>query len=549
MFRYFSPTAQIRLHARRFRALYPQAFRLDASQTRPIEGRQLPLLQCGDTELNLNHAIPDRFAADTGITTTVFVKDGEDFVRISTSVKNQSGQRAVGSAMERAHPGYASLKAGRPYLGLASVFGTQLMTQYDPITDTAGQVIGAIVVGYDITRRRSVGLAACLCALMLPQMALLLALFAWALPRMGAAQALLLAIVLLLALGASLYWQISRAIVAPLAAARAAADKLAAGDLTTLLHVDRRDEIGNLMHAINAVSQGLTRLVGDVRRGTDQIALASQEIATGNLDLSNRTETQAALLAATAGSTDELAEAVQRNARHAEDVSGHVSAAGEVAERGGHLVERVVQNMDVIKRSSQRMSEVIGAVNDIAFQTNLLALNAGIEAARAGDSGRGFAVVAQEVRALAQRSADAAREIKQLVTGTKAQVEAGVEHVHRTQDAIGNIVRQVEGINEAITGIARESAADAEGLEGVTAEIGRTGRALEADATDAGRVGAMGSDLQTVILELGRTVREFHLAQRDQRPARPAARAVQERAETPSSPRDFLTARAAGFGG
>jgi methyl-accepting chemotaxis protein len=207
-----------------------------------------------------------------------------------------------------------------------------------------------------------------------------------------------------------------------------------------------------------------------------------------------------------------------------------------------------------IEASAEKIGQIIGVIDEIAFQTNLLALNAGIEAARAGDSGRGFAVVAQEVRALAQRSADAAREIKQLVTGTKAQVETGVEHVHRTQDAIGNIVRQVEGINEAITGIVRESAADAEGLDGVTADIGRAGRALEADAADAGRVGNAGGDLHKVILELGRTVREFHVsAQRDlRRPVQPVSaqtRAVPERGETETSPLEFLTARAVGFGG
>ena len=160
MLRLFSLTAQIRLHAQRFRVLYPHGFALDASQARTLEGRQLPVLKSGAAELNLNHAVPDRFAADTGVTTTVFVKDGDDFVRISTSVKNQRGERAVGSCLERAHPGYASLKAGRPYWGLASVLGTQLMTQYDPIKDAAGRVIGAIVVGQDITRRRHAGIAA-----------------------------------------------------------------------------------------------------------------------------------------------------------------------------------------------------------------------------------------------------------------------------------------------------------------------------------------------------------------------------------------------------
>jgi methyl-accepting chemotaxis protein len=208
-----------------------------------------------------------------------------------------------------------------------------------------------------------------------------------------------------------------------------------------------------------------------------------------------------------------------------------------------------------IETSAEKIGQIIGVIDEIAFQTNLLALNAGIEAARAGDSGRGFAVVAQEVRALAQRSADAAREIKQLVTGTKAQVEAGVERVHRTQDAIGSIVRQVADINDAITGIVRESAAGAESLADVTADIGRVGRALESDAGDAGRIGLAGGDLQTVILELGRTIREFHVSpSRDVRRAPPASAPGRELgrpepADTQSSPLDFLTARAVGLGG
>ncbi|WP_460931410.1 globin-coupled sensor protein [Shinella zoogloeoides] len=272
-------------------------------------------------------------------------------------------------------------------------------------------------------------------------------------------------------------------------------------------------------------------------------------LASGADTLSARSAEQSANLIETANALGAIVERVCNTLGETRKAQGAAASTRQSVALSGSIVGEAMSAMADIEASAEKIGQIIGVIDEIAFQTNLLALNAGIEAARAGDSGRGFAVVAQEVRALAQRSADAAREIKQLVTGTKAQVEAGVEHVHRTQDAIGNIVRQVEGINEAITGIARESAADAEGLEGVTAEIGRTGRALEADATDAGRVGAMGGDLQTVILELGRTVREFHLAQRDQRPARPAARTVQERAETRSSPRDFLTARAAGFGG
>ena len=277
-------------------------------------------------------------------------------------------------------------------------------------------------------------------------------------------------------------------------------------------------------------------------------------LASGAQALSTRSSEQSASLIETANALGAIVERV----RHTLDETRKAQAAAASTQASvalsGNIVGEAMSAMADIEASAEKIGQIIGVIDEIAFQTNLLALNAGIEAARAGDSGRGFAVVAQEVRALAQRSADAAREIKQLVTGTKAQVEAGVEHVNRTQDAIGNIVRQVEDISQAITGIARDSAVDAEGLNGVSVEIGRTGRMLEADAAEAARFGNAGGDLHTVILELGRTIREFHVSsQRDpRRPARPVqaeARATMPAGEAQSSPLDFLTARAVGFGG
>jgi methyl-accepting chemotaxis protein len=172
--------------------------------------------------------------------------------------------------------------------------------------------------------------------------------------------------------------------------------------------------------------------------------------------------------------------------------------------------------MSDIETSAEKIGEIIGVIDEIAFQTNLLALNAGIEAARAGDSGRGFAVVAQEVRALAQRSADAAREIKTLVSGTKAQVDAGVQKVGRTQEAIGNIVRQVGDINDAISAIANASDDQAAGLGTVTAEVGSLGARVAETSGLARSTGEGADSLQTVILELGQTIREFRIAREKQ---------------------------------
>ncbi|WP_421577863.1 globin-coupled sensor protein [Shinella sp. M31] len=310
-----------------------------------------------------------------------------------------------------------------------------------------------------------------------------------------------------------------------------------------------RDMADTLNGALDEIRK---HLASAADRATESDRLVGT-LASGASGLSARSAEQSASLIETANALGAIVGRVRQTLDETRKAQSAALATQASVTQSGNIVGEAMSAMADIEASAEKIGQIIGVIDEIAFQTNLLALNAGIEAARAGDSGRGFAVVAQEVRALAQRSADAAREIKQLVTSTKSQVETGVEHVHRTQDAIGNIVRQVEGINDAITGIVRESAVDAEGLDGVTAEIGRTSRALEADASDADRIGSESHDLHTVILELGRTIREFRVsAQRDARPARPAPvmpRAAVEPVAADAAPLDFLTARTVGFGG
>jgi methyl-accepting chemotaxis protein len=179
------------------------------------------------------------------------------------------------------------------------------------------------------------------------------------------------------------------------------------------------------------------------------------------------------------------------------------------AERSGEIAGQAISAMADIEASAEKIGQIIGVIDEIAFQTNLLALNAGIEAARAGDSGRGFAVVAQEVRALAQRSGEAAREIKQLVNGTKSQVEAGVEIVGQTQNAISSIVDQVISINAAVSGIAREAESQVGDLAAAASDIGGISKAMSRSAALAGEAAASTEDLHGTILELGQTIRRF----------------------------------------
>ncbi|TFE97824.1 globin-coupled sensor protein [Shinella sumterensis] len=342
---------------------------------------------------------------------------------------------------------------------------------------------------------------------------------------------------------------------------RAELDRVFGDTIRGLSQLDFSGRVsGEMPDAWRDMAETLNAALGEIQAHLSSAAARAAEgdrlagtLADGAHALSVRSGEQSATLLETANALGGIVERVRQTLAETRKAQSAALATQDSVTRSGSIVGEAMSAMADIEASAEKIGQIIGVIDEIAFQTNLLALNAGIEAARAGDSGRGFAVVAQEVRALAQRSADAAREIKQLVTGTKAQVEAGVEHVHRTQDAIGSIVRQVEGINEAITGIVRESAVDAEGLEGVAAGIDRAGRALETDAGDAGRVGAMGGDLHTVILELGRTIRAFRVAapreERAERLAQAAPRAVARDIPAPAAPLDLLTARAVGHGG
>ena len=253
-----------------------------------------------------------------------------------------------------------------------------------------------------------------------------------------------------------------RGIGASLAEAVRVARSVAAGDLTQAVHIDHDDEVGQLLTALQAMTTSLAGIVGDVRRGTDAIATASNQIATGNQDLAARTEQQASSLEETAASMEELTSNVKNNADNARQANTLAETASGVAGRGGDVIRAVVGTMGEISASSRRIAEIIGVIDAIAFQTNILALNAAVEAARAGEQGRGFAVVASEVRNLAQRSAGAAREIKQLIEHSVERVEAGgrlVEQAGATMHDIVTSVQRVTDIMGEITAASREQTA------------------------------------------------------------------------------------------
>ena len=262
-----------------------------------------------------------------------------------------------------------------------------------------------------------------------------------------------------------------RQVVEPLHQAVTATEKIAAGDLTVQIHSSRKDEFGHLLRSLSGMAQRLHAVVGEVRSGVESVSAASSQIASGNQDLSARTEQTASNLEETAASMEELTSTVTQSAETARQANQLAGAAAEAAQRGGDVVQQVVHSMQQITDSSRRINDIIGVIDGIAFQTNILALNAAVEAARAGEQGRGFAVVAGEVRSLAGRSAEAAKEIKALITTSVQNVESGSQQVAQAGDTMQEIVQSVRRVTDLIGEITAASTEQRDGIAQVNMAV------------------------------------------------------------------------------
>jgi methyl-accepting chemotaxis protein len=340
----------------------------------------------------------------------------------------------------------------------------------------------------------------------------------------GLARNLMLALTLaMVCCSAGLAWLITRSITQPIGRALQVAEAVAAGDLTSRIESTTRDEVGRLLAALATMNGNLAHLVHAVRRSADSIATGSSQVAIGANDLSQRTEEQAANVQQTAASMEQLGSTVKHNTDNARLAAQIAQSASDVAAQGGQVVRQVVATMDEISSSSQRIADIIGTIDGIAFQTNILALNAAVEAARAGEQGRGFAVVAGEVRSLAQRSGEAAREIKSLIGSSVERVASGAEQVGvagRTMDAI---VNEVMRANALMAEISAASSEQAQGIGQVGAAVTQIDQMTQQNATLVEESAAAAASLQQQAQELARAVAVFRLADALQAPDAAAA--------------------------
>ncbi|WP_119942815.1 methyl-accepting chemotaxis protein [Neorhizobium sp. NCHU2750] len=494
------------------------------------------------------HDLVDRTANAIGGVATVFEKQGGDYVRISTNVKNEKGERAIGTKLAADHPAQAALAKGQPYVGPAVLFGRDFMTAYFPIVNASGAVSGVLFIGIPMqvyfSHIASVGLALTITSL-----------------------------IALLVIAVASYFVI-RALIRPLGVLTGSVRTIAAGgNSADIPYTARTDEFGNIARAlqvfrdnaleklrieqqsathraeaeaerersdsdkrmvdgqidqaVTALGAALSRLsngdlsvtidqpfsgkleplrtdfngsiirlrdtLAHIRQSTMAIQKSSADLSHSSADLSRRTESQAASLEETAAAVDEITATVRSSADRAREANDAVSQTKKSADNSGTVVKNAVEAMSRIEDASQKIELIIEVIDDIAFQTNLLALNAGIEAARAGDAGKGFAVVAQEVRELAQRSADAAKEIKGLINQSTHEVGAGASLVQQAGEVLATISSEIVVISHHVETIATASRDQSAALQNINQSVNQMDQmtqqngAMVAETSDASR--------------------------------------------------------------
>lgn len=575
-----------------FKANFPGNFSL--SEAPGADGKPEATLSFQGVPINGDFEVVDRFSKDSmGAVATIFARTGDDFIRVTTSLKKQDGDRAYKTLLDRKHPAYELMNEGKTFIGRANLFGREYMTVYEPIRE-GNRTIGILFIGSDIgpilgklntvmagqklfatgavyavnisagpARGNVFGLTGANAALKVDEKvdeakAWLASLsgieqtgdfesswsprrsgdgdtaaryvaverykpWNWAIvaeapesEMMGEARSVLtwlwLGVLVALALLTLVLVVATRRLVgAPVQQLSTALGYLAQGDLTHAVTLKSRDEIGSLAQAMEGFRVRLVESLSTVRTSAESVSSASTEIAQGNQDLSGRTESQASSLEETAASMEQLGATIRHNADSASQANQLAVGASRVAAQGGEVVSKVVSTMQDINTSSQKIADIIGVIDGIAFQTNILALNAAVEAARAGEQGRGFAVVAAEVRNLAQRTAAEAKAIKELIGASSAMVQQGTVLADQAGTTMQEVVSSIQRVADMVSEISAASSEQTAGVGQVGEAVTQLDQTTQQNAALVEEMAAAASSLQMQAHQMVSAIAQFNL--------------------------------------
>jgi len=450
------------------------------------------LVDSNEVRIDGNFEMVDRILADLGDAATIFAKKDNDFVRVVTNIKDNSGNRVVGTLLGKDSAAYGPVSSGNLFIGEAQIIGVNYSTAYYPLIDEEKEVFGIIFLG--VPRSDIENLVSSYLSSTIKTIALI---------------AFIITIVMSLF---SLY--IALNLSRPLEAAVLHAERMADLDLSkdsSEEFLRREDELGALAKSFQSLSNILRETVVGIIKSSQQVATATEQIGQDNENLSQRTSEQASSLEEIAATIEESNATTKQNSDNAIEASKLTQNTLVLAENGGVVVEEAVKSIGEINASSARIADIISMINEIAFQTNLLALNAAVEAARAGDQGRGFAVVAGEVRNLAQRSGEAAKEIGVLIKDSVDKIGNGTDLVNKSGEALREIIQAVKQVNNIVSEMAAASDEQRRGIEQINTAVTEMDNMTQQNAALVEETASASEEMSSQAQELLSMVQRFNV--------------------------------------